>query len=92
MADSPYSVRTAEGQPDVAMRNFMLSRVDADRQCSWGHVPNQLLAGGLGAEGLGAESVAECFLLQDKGNPGWQDFFDDISVKIVAELFVSQLD
>jgi hypothetical protein len=34
---------------------------------------------------------AQCFLLQDKGTPGWQDFVDYISVQIVARLIVSQL-
>jgi hypothetical protein len=35
--------------------------------------------------------ATERVLLQDKGMSGWQDFFNDISVRIVAKLFVSQL-
>jgi hypothetical protein len=33
-------------------------------------------------------SVAERVLLRDKGMPGWQDFFNDTSVGIVAKLLV----
>lgn len=40
---------------------------------------------------LRVESVAERVLLQDKGNPGRQDFFNYISVEIVAMPSVPQL-
>jgi hypothetical protein len=41
-------------------------------------------------ESLRVVSVAERVSLRDKGKPGWQDFFNYISVGIIAKSLVSQ--